>query len=118
MSCTSDLFLKSVRALLSEFANAVGPVETFDTLLLAELVGGEVFAASIISIRLSVEVGLDSVAYPVVWTDPELSRRSTAASYGSPLRYLCILRGGVLKPSGELLLASTMRQAYDFSESS
>lgn len=64
MSCTRDLFLKSVLALLSEFASMIGSRETFDTLLLAELVGAELFAASVTSVvKLSTDVGLDSVAY-------------------------------------------------------
>jgi len=59
-------------ALLSEFASVIGPIETFDTLLFAELVGAELFAVA--SMRLSMDVGLDSIAYSDICLDSELSR--------------------------------------------
>ena len=71
MSCIKDLFLKSALALLSEFASAFRSIETFDTLLFAELVGTELFVASVASVRLSVDVGLDSIVYAGTCTDSE-----------------------------------------------
>lgn len=55
--------MKSALALLSELANAIGFIEILDALLFAELVDAELFAASIDSVRLSMDVGLDSIAY-------------------------------------------------------
>lgn len=102
MSCIKDLFLKSALALLSEFASAFRSIETFDTLLFAELVGAELFVASVASVRLSVDVGLDSIVYSGICTDSEPLQWSTA-SYDSLccLCEFCALRQCVPKRFGD-----------------
>jgi hypothetical protein len=74
MSCTRDFFLNSVLALLSDFTSVTGSIEIFETLLFAELDGAELFAASVGSIKLSTDVGPDSIVYPGTWADSSLSR--------------------------------------------